>query len=153
MNDYINLVKGIHPGFILERQLRKRKLAKGKFALSINEYPQTIVAITKGRRKMNTALALKIEQALGLEDGFFMILQVYHDIIVEKEKTQVESPDLQKLRPVLFWDTDIRKINWQKQKGAIIKRVFERGNEAERSEIMQFYGEQTVQDTLTTYEQ
>ncbi len=152
MNDYINLVKGIHPGFILERQLRKRKLPKGKFALSINEYPQTIVAITKGRRKMNTALALKIEQALGLEDGFFMILQVFHDINVEKEKTQVESPDLQKLRPVLFWDTDIRKMNWEKQKSAIIRRVFERGNETEKTEILRFYGEQTVQDMLTTHE-
>lgn len=151
MNDYINLVKGIHPGFILERQLRKRKLAKGKFALSINEYPQTIVAITKGRRRMNTALALKIEQALGLEDGFFMILQVYHDISVVKEKVQVESPDLQQLRPVLFWDTDIRKINWQKQKSAIIRRVFERGNETEKREILRFYGEQTVHDTLATH--
>ena len=152
MNVYINLVKGIHPGFILERQLRKRKLPKGKFALSINEYPQTIVAITKGRRKMNTALALKIEQALDLEEGFFMILQVFHDINVEKEKTQVESPDLHKLRPVLFWDTDIRKINWQTQKSAIIRRIFERGNEAERSEIMRFYGEQTVQDILSTHD-
>lgn len=153
MNDLINLVKGIHPGYILERQLRKRKLAKGRFALSINEYPQTIVAITKGRRKMNTALALKIEETLGLEEGFLMVLQVYHDIKWEKEKTQTKSPDLQTLRPVLFWDTDIRKINWEKQKSAIIRRVFERGNVAERAEIMRYYGEQAVKDALTGHGQ
>lgn len=151
MNNYLNVVKGIHPGLMLERLLQKRNLAKGRFALSINEYPQTMVAITKGRRRMNTALALKIEKALGLEEGYFMTLQIYHDINVEKEKTQVESPDLQKLRPVLFWDTDIRKMNWEKQKSAIIRRVFERGNETEKTEILRFYGEQTVQDMLTTH--
>lgn len=53
--------KGIHPGFILERELKVRHLHKGPFAISLQEYPQTISAITKGKRKMNTSLALKIE--------------------------------------------------------------------------------------------
>ncbi len=67
---------------------------------------------------MNTSLALKIENALGIEEGYFMILQVYYDIEKEKINQNTEHPDLTKLRPVLFWDTKIEKINWNKQKNA-----------------------------------
>jgi plasmid maintenance system antidote protein VapI len=141
----ISIIKGIHPGFILERELKLRKIRKGQFALSIQEYPQTLVTITKGKRKMNTSLALKIESALGLEEGFFMILQVYHDIEVEKRKQDVNyHPNLTMLRPVLFWDTKIEKIDWRKQKRAIIERVFERGNKEEKEEIIRFYGKETT---------
>lgn len=59
--------KSIHPGIILERLLAKKEIAQRPFALSIEEHPQTINAITKGRRSLNTALALKIEATLGLE--------------------------------------------------------------------------------------
>ena len=85
-NTDISLIKGVHPGFILERELKKRKIAKGRFAMSLHEYPQTLVTITKGKRDMNTHLALKIEQSLGFEEGYFMILQVYFDIEKEKKK-------------------------------------------------------------------
>ncbi len=87
MSNNISIIKGIHPGIILERELKKRKIGKSRFALSLNEFPQTLVSITKAKRNMNTGLALKIEKTLGLEEGYFMILQVYHDI--EKEKKTV----------------------------------------------------------------
>ena len=144
----LEIIKGIHPGFIIDRELKKRHLRKKNFALSVDEFPQTLGAITKGKRNMNTALALKIEKSLGLEEGYLMILQVYYDIEQEKAKQQLDTPDLSKLRNVLFWDTKMDKINWIKQKKAIIKRVFERGNDAERQEITRFYGEIVVQEIL-----
>lgn len=144
----LDVIKGIHPGLILERELKLRKLPKGKFAESIGEYPQTLVAIIKGKRKMNTALALKIEHALGMEEGYFMILQVYYDIVAEKAKQKIQLPDLTKLRPVLFWDARIEKIDWQKQKAAVIKRVFERGNATEKKEITRFYGRDSIDQYL-----
>lgn len=55
-----------------------------------------------GRRDMNTPLALKLEQALGLEEGYFMILQAYYDIKKEKEKQSQETPDLTRIRAALF---------------------------------------------------
>ena len=141
----IFILKGIHPGIVLERELKKRNLTKGHFAMALNEFPQTIGAITNGKRKMNTSLALKIEQALGLEEGFFMILQVYYDIKEEKLKqAKHEQPNLNILRPALFWDTQLQKIDWLQQKNAIIKRVFERGNEEEKAEILRFYGKDAV---------
>lgn len=148
MKTAISLLKGIHPGFVLERELEKRQLKKGNFALDIKEYPQTITAITKGKRGMNTALSLKIESALGIEEGYFMTLQVFYEIAEEKKKLFKDHPDLDKLRPVLFWDTKIEKINWHKQKRAVIKRIFERGNEMEKDEIIRFYGKQTVDEIL-----
>ncbi len=149
MKSNLQILKGIHPGFVLERELEKRHLRKGVFALSLQEYPQTLTAITKGKRGMNTSLALKIEEALGLEEGYFMILQVYYDIEQEKKKQNKLRTDLPQLRPVLFWDTKINTIDWEKQKKAIIKRVFERGNEMEKNEIIRFYGAQTVDAILS----
>lgn len=149
MNINLSLIKGIHPGLILERELKKRKLAKGKFALSINEFPQTLVSIIKGKRKMNPALSLKIEQALNWEEGTLMILQVYFDIEQEKKKqTKNYHPDLTIIRPIIFWDTDIASIDWQKNKQAIINRIFERGNEQEITEIIRFYGKNVVLSAL-----
>ena len=147
MNDELSLLKGLHPGFILDRKLKERKLSKGPFAISLNEYPQTLGAITNGKRGMNTALALKIEHALGLTEGFFMILQVFYEIKEEKLKQNRNAhPDFLKLRPGLFWDTDISKIDWNRQHKAVIQRVFERGNDEEKSEITRFYGEAEIHE-------
>jgi len=148
MKSELNQLKGIHPGLVLERELNKRHLRKGSFALSLQEYPQTLTAITKGKRGMNTALSLKIERALGLEEGYFMILQVYYEIEEEKRKQHISWTNLPQLRPVLFWDTKMASLDWEKQKKAIIKRVFERGNAIEKNEIIRFYGAKTVDDLL-----
>jgi len=149
MDSIISIIKGIHPGIILERELKKRNLAKGRFALSINEFPQTLATITKGKRRMNPALSLKIEHALGMEEGFFMVLQAYNDIEQEKKKQAINyHPDLTKIRPVVFWDTDLNSIDWDRNKPAVIKRIFERGNEMEKYEIIRFYGQNIVNKTL-----
>lgn len=140
----INKIKGLHPGFILDRELKKRKIKKSRFALEIHEFPQTLGSITKGKRKMNTPLALKIENALGFEEGYFMIIQAYYEIEEEKKKQNQKRPTISKLRRVLFWDTNFDKIDWELQKEAVIKRVFERGNEKEKKEITRFYGKEVI---------
>ena len=142
MNQELEILKGIHPGIILDRKLKERKLPKGRFALLINEYPQTLGAITKGKRNMNTPLAMKIEQELHLPEGFLMTLQIFYDIKQEKHKlSERANPDLSKLRRGLFWDTDMKKIDWHRQRRAVIQRVFERGNSDEKAEIARFYGD------------
>ena len=55
------------------------------------------------------------------------------------------------MRPVLFWDTKMESLDWEKQKKAIIKRVFERGNDIEKNEIIRFYGAKTVNDLLNKH--
>jgi addiction module HigA family antidote len=151
MEQYLSVIKGIHPGYILDRELKKRKLQKNKFADLLNEHLQTIVAITNARRGMNTALALKIEKIFGMKEGILMVLQAYYDIEQEKKKQPNNSPDLSKLRQILFWDTKLDNINWGNQKKAVIIRIFERGNENEKKEISRFYGESTVNEVLANY--
>jgi antitoxin HigA-1 len=149
MNRSIDILKGIHPGLALERELKKRGLAKGPFALSINEFPQNISAIAKGKRGMNTPLAMRIEKALSLEEGFFMTLQVFYEIKEEKRRQEEPiKPNLKLLRPALFWDTQLDKIDWKRQKRAVVERVWERGNEQEKAEISRFYGTQEVEQIL-----
>ena len=148
MNTLIEKYKGIHPGIILERLLNKKAISQRPFAISIGEHPQTINAITKGRRKLNVALALKIEEKLSLEEGSLALLQTYFDIQEQKSKTKQETPNLNLLRKVLFWDTDITKIDWQKQSAAVILRIFERGNDIEKEEIKRFYKSELIRSIL-----
>lgn len=148
MKTYIEKYKGIHPGIILKREFKKRALHQRPFALSIGEHPQTLNAITKGKRKLNTPLALKIEEKLGLEEGTLALMQTYFDINEEKSKIKQTTPNLSILRKSLFWDTDSTKIDWTKQYRAVIQRVFERGNKIEREEIIRFYGKEKIKKAL-----
>lgn len=58
------------------------------------------------------------------------------------------TPDLTILRNGLFWDTDITKIDWDRQYRAIIQRVFERGSAEEKKEITHFYGTDKISQAL-----
>jgi len=143
MNTAIQKYKGIHPGLFLERELKKRKLKKGPFALSLEVYPQTLSAITKGNRGIPAPLSLRIDRALGLEEGTMYLLQAWFEI-KEEQNRQQERPDMNVIRKILFWDTDIDKINWKDQYKSIIERVFERGNDAEKAEMLNFYGKEKI---------
>lgn len=145
----ISLIKGLHPGFILDRELKKRKIKKKHFAGTIREFPQTLGAITKGKRRLNPLLSIQIGKAFGIEENYFMILQALYDIEQEKKKqSEGIHPDFSKIRPALFWDTDLKKIDWLKYKNSVIKRVFERGNEQEIMEIIRFYGRECVSSVM-----
>lgn len=71
---------------------------------------------------------------------------------MQENKSQHESgsaiPDLSKLRPGLFWDTDITKIDWLHQRRAVIERVTQRGNAEEIEEIKRFYGDEAFNKTV-----
>lgn len=140
MNNLIEIIKGIHPGKFIERELNKKNLTQRALAEKTAIPFQTINAIIAGRRNLTTEQALKIDQALGFDDGFFAILQTHYDIKQYKEKElaslYTEAP---RVRRSLFWDVDFDKINWGKYKNAIVKRVFERGSEKEIEEIKRYY--------------
>jgi len=46
-----------------------------------------------------------------------------------------------KLRPTLFWDTDITRLDADRNSRLIIERVFTRGTIPEFSQVIQYYGE------------
>lgn len=150
MKDILNIIKGVHPGKFIERELKKRRLNQRQFAMSIGEYPQTMNAIINGKRNMNINLSLKIEKDLGLDEGFLMTLQVFYDI----KKLNIDlnyKPDFSKLREGIFWDTSFDKIDWKLMKRAIITRVLAYGNDVEQQEITRFYGKEEVEKINKLY--
>lgn len=146
----ISKIKGVCPGAVLSRELKKRGLESKRFSISLGEYPQTINAISKGRRGINPKLSIKLGEKLGVSAEYFMLLQACFE--VENKKRELlknqAKPNMEVFHKALFWDTNIDNIDWQNQKRAIIRRVFERGTEAEIREIISFYGEKNVAETL-----
>ncbi|WP_396178210.1 transcriptional regulator [Flavobacterium sp.] len=148
MKTLLEIVKGVHPGKMVERELLKRNLSQRQFALSIAEHPQTLGAIIKGKRKMNTELSLKIEPELGFDEGFLMTLQVFHDIKLAKRDPNYH-PDLSKINKITFWDTTFDRIDWNLMRNAVVQRIFSYGNEEEQAEITRFYGKEEVDRILS----
>jgi len=76
-----------------------------------------------------------------------LLLQAYYEIKREQQKgNSVESPNLSIIKKTLFWDTDINNIDWKSQYKAVIQRVFERGNDDEKGEILRFYGKDKIKE-------
>lgn len=141
MRSRIDILKGIHPGKIIYRELRKRHLSQRAFAASIDEHSQTLNAVITGRRNLTTEMALKIEQQFGYEEGFLLTLQAFYEITAYKNRMMSESVSgIPNIRRSLFWDTDFDRIDWGLYRNSVIARVLERGNNAERLEIARFYG-------------
>jgi addiction module HigA family antidote len=143
----IEQIRGVHPGYILERELRELRMTKKAFAASIGEYEQVIGEVTKRRRRINPILSLKIDKALNTpQQGYFMLLQTHYDLTqAEKELNKDIHPELFKFRKILFWDTDFDQIDWIKNKRFIIKRIYNRGNKLEIEELTRFYGKEEVE--------
>ncbi|RFZ91220.1 plasmid maintenance system antidote protein [Mucilaginibacter conchicola] len=149
MESKLEKYKGIHPGIILERELQKRNLRKGPFALSLEVYPQTLNEITKGRRALTPEQSLKIDRALALEEGTMFLLQAYYEIDKARLKLNAGNyPDLGDIAKALFWDTDFEKIDWEKKYKTVIRRVFERGGEKEKEAVLRFYGQDKIKEVI-----
>ncbi|TKG94235.1 addiction module antidote protein, HigA family [Puteibacter caeruleilacunae] len=142
-------IKGIHPGAILRRELKKRGIKGKELAFELKEHAQTISAILNERRGITPNLSIKLSSVFNVDIDYFMQLQACYEVNRLHTKTiKSNKPDLTKFRHVLFWDTDINNIDWQKNKKAIIKRIFERGNEMEISEIINFYGKDMIKSII-----
>jgi len=142
-------IKGIHPGYILKRELKTRGLKSNELAKSINEHKQTISAIINHKRKITPTLSIKLANIFNIEQDYFMLLQASYEVkSVADKHLKTSKPDLSKFREVIFWDTNIRTINWEKQKRAVIQRVLERGNGDEVEEMIRFYGKQKVSEEV-----
>lgn len=55
------------------------------------------------------------------------------------------DPLLSQLRPELFWDVDLRRLNSQQHARFIIERVAERGNLEDMRLVWNYYGRDRIQ--------
>ena len=145
----ISKIKGIHPGAILKREIKSQGLKNKELASLVNEHAQTIGAVLKGKRSINPKLSIKLGMQLGVDSDYFMVLQASYDVKkVYSSIISKKTPNLKHIRKALFWDTNFNNIDWEKSKKAIIKRIFERGNDKEINEIISFYGLETIKQEL-----
>lgn len=137
-------IKGIHPGVILKKELSANGIKSSQLAKNIGEHKQTISAILNKRRAINPKISFKLSKEFGLERDYFMLLQASYDVKMFAESLKPNTPNLNNLRKVLFWDTCLEKIDWDKNKKAVTKKVLERGNKTEIDEIIAFYRNETI---------
>ncbi|MCB9426945.1 MAG: HigA family addiction module antidote protein [Flavobacteriales bacterium] len=137
-------IKGLHPGIILKRELQLRGLKANELADMVDEHKQTISAIINGRRAITPKLSIKIARHLEVDEDYFMILQACYDVKTKSQEELKRTPNLSLIRKILFWDTSIDSIDWEKNSKSVLKRILERGNPKEIKEIISFYGKKRV---------
>ena len=76
----------LHPGEVLLDELEARKIKKSEFAQQLGMKPGHFSDLLYGRRHVSAATALKLEKLLGIAAEYWMRVQVYHDLFVERNK-------------------------------------------------------------------
>lgn len=139
--DVIAAYRGIAPGKILFNELRHRDMTQRKLASLIGEHYQTVCSFIKGHRGIPLETTIKLDSLFGFERGFFAIIQTYYELErIEQSKRLANDKKVPNIRSVVFWDTDISVLDWERNKDYIIERVLSRGNENEKQQIRKFYG-------------
>lgn len=69
----------IHPGKILEKYLKNTNMTQKQLADKINVNKIIINEIIKGKRKLNTELAVKLEKVFQMPAKFWSSLQMDYD--------------------------------------------------------------------------
>ena len=138
-------------GAVLQRIMNKEGISQSQLAERSGIVRQRICDYLANRRRVTVEASLNLEKALciGIK-GFFYRIQANHDIYTcLKEQAKSNRPNLDHYRKAVFWDTDIEKLDWEKNRQWIIRRVFEYGGEEEILETIRFYGKDVVKEILS----
>ena len=84
-NKIITTDEVLHPGEVIDMELEARGLKKGIFANQLNIKPVYLREILQGKRNVNAMLALKLEQILSIEAGFWLRLQNDYDLAIARQ--------------------------------------------------------------------
>jgi antitoxin HigA-1 len=77
----------LHPGEVLATELEARNIKKSTFATQLGMNPSHFSELLHGKRHVSAAIALKLENLLDIPAEFWMRVQVYYDLFVERHKT------------------------------------------------------------------
>ena len=78
----------LHPGEILQDELEAREIKKSWFAEQLGMKPGHLSELLRGKRHVSAALALKLEHQLGIPAEYWMRVQVYYDLFIERKKEE-----------------------------------------------------------------
>ena len=80
------VMKPIHPGRILRREMTKRELSANKLALSLRVPSGRITQILNGKRGIAAETALRLSRYFGNSARFWMNLQTRYELAVTERE-------------------------------------------------------------------
>ncbi len=85
-----NLMPPVHPGEILQDELKELGLSANAFAKALGVPTNRITTILKGQRGISADTALRLSRYFGTSPKFWMNLQQSYDLKVAQEKNGPE---------------------------------------------------------------
>lgn len=76
----------LHPGEVLQDELEARDIKKSFFAEQLGMKPGHFSELLHGKRHVSAATAIKLEKLLGISAEYWLRVQVYHDLFMERNK-------------------------------------------------------------------
>ncbi len=76
----------LHPGEILQMELAARNIKKTEFAELLGMKPGHFSELLHSKRHVSAVTALKLEKLLNISAEYWMRVQVYYDLFVERTK-------------------------------------------------------------------
>ncbi len=76
----------LHPGEILQMELVARNIKKAEFAESLGMKPGHFSELLHGKRHVGAATAIRLQKLLDIPAEYWMRVQVYHDLFIERNK-------------------------------------------------------------------
>ena len=76
----------LHPGEVLAEELDARGISQKDLAALVGMRPPHFNELLKGRRHISALLALKLENHLGIDAGFWMRLQIDYDLKIARRQ-------------------------------------------------------------------
>ncbi len=91
----------IHPGEILmEEFLEPLEVSQNRLAVAIGVPPRRINEIVHGKRRITADTALRLARYFGTTDRFWLNLQTYYDLEVEKDQLGNTLDQIEPLKAV-----------------------------------------------------
>ena len=79
----------LHPGEVLADELEARSIKKTVFAAGLGMKLSHFSELLHGKRHVSAATAIKLERLLEIPAEYWMRVQVYYDLFVERQKEKV----------------------------------------------------------------
>ncbi len=81
----------LHPGEILQMELAARNIKKTEFAELLGMKPGHFSELLHGKRHVSAATAIKLQMLLDISAEYWMRIQVYHVLFVERNRKMEAS--------------------------------------------------------------
>lgn len=91
----------IHPGEVLmEEFLKPLQISQNRLAVAIGVPPRRVNEIVHGKRRITADTALRLARYFGTTDRFWLNLQTYYDLEVEKDQLGNTLDQIEPLKAV-----------------------------------------------------